>query len=350
MKRNALSVLAMLSLFVAVSGALAQDTAFTYQGRLSASGNVVTGIYDLKFTLFNSNSGGSVIAGPVTNSSVGITGGLFAVTLDFSNAAFTGPNRWLEIQARTNGAGSFTLLNPRQQVTPSPYAIAAGTLTGVLPGGALNGAYSNAVALTNGANNFDGDGSGLTALNASNLGSGTVPDTRLSNNIARTNQVWLLDGNLGTAPGAQFLGTRDYQPLELKVNSARALRLEPATNSPNLIGGYGGNSVSAGVRGAAIVAGGDPTTGANSVAANFSSIGGGFQNAIQSGATESIIAGGVANSIQLNALRSTIGGGENKQDSEGRASLNHRRRPVQRDSEQRGSGDDCRRLFWHRRH
>lgn len=47
----------------------------------------------------------------------------------------------------------------------------------------LGGIYSNAVIFNNAANSFSGDGTGLTALNASNLGSGTLPDTRLSANI-----------------------------------------------------------------------------------------------------------------------------------------------------------------------
>jgi hypothetical protein len=55
----------------------------------------------------------------------------------------------------------------------------------------------------------------------------------------------------GTTLG-DFLGTTDAQALELKVNGQRAFRLEPTTNSPNLIGGWSGNSVDAGVFGATI--------------------------------------------------------------------------------------------------
>ena len=58
-------------------------------------------------------------------------------------------------------------------------------------------------------------------------------------------------------PGAHFLGTTDYQPLELKVNNQRALRLEPNTNgAPNVIGGFEGNQVGAGVYAATIAGGG----------------------------------------------------------------------------------------------
>ncbi len=39
--------------------------------------------------------------------------------------------------------------------------------------------------------------------------------------------VWSLNGNSGTTPGTNFLGTTDNQALELKVNGQRALRIEP---------------------------------------------------------------------------------------------------------------------------
>ncbi len=50
---------------------------------------------------------------------------------------------------------------------------------------------------------------------------------------------WSLTGNSGTAPGMNFVGTTDNQALELRVNGARALRLEPGS-TPNVIGGLSG--------------------------------------------------------------------------------------------------------------
>lgn len=67
--------------------------------------------------------------------------------------------------------------------------------------------------------------------------------------------AWSLTGNAGTDPSANFLGTIDNVPLELRVNNERALRIEPpgsTTYSPNLIGGHTGNWVSPGVVGATI--------------------------------------------------------------------------------------------------
>jgi len=48
----------------------------------------------------------------------------------------------------------------------------------------------------------------------------------------------------------------DNQALELRVNNARALRIVPTTDTPNLIGGYGGNDVGAGLVGGTIGGGG----------------------------------------------------------------------------------------------
>jgi len=56
---------------------------------------------------------------------VGVSNGLFTVTLDFGGGVFTGQARWLEIAVRTNGSGAFTALQPRQELMPAPYALYA---------------------------------------------------------------------------------------------------------------------------------------------------------------------------------------------------------------------------------
>jgi hypothetical protein len=102
--------------------AFAQGTAFTYQGRLNDGANPANGSYDLRFALFDALTIGNQLASPITNSPVNVSNGLFTVTLDFGNQ-FPGPDRWLEIGVRTNEGGAFTSLNPRQPLTPAPYAI-----------------------------------------------------------------------------------------------------------------------------------------------------------------------------------------------------------------------------------
>ncbi len=115
---------------------------------------------------------------------------------------------------------------------------------------------------------------------------------------------WSLTGNSGTTPGTNFIGTTDDQALEFHVNGARALRLEPNADSPNVIGGYSGNNVSNGARGATIAGGGSDGL-VNQVTANYATIGGGSRNfASDSFAT---IGGGDRN-IASSGL-ATIGGG-----------------------------------------
>jgi hypothetical protein len=115
-----------LALFNA-SAALAQSTAFTYQGKLTDNGNPASGIYDLNFSLFDSPTVGSGTQQGTTLSltSVAVTNGVFAVQLDFGvcESCFNGAARYLEISVRPAGGSTFTTLAPRQALTASPYAI-----------------------------------------------------------------------------------------------------------------------------------------------------------------------------------------------------------------------------------
>src|SRR6266542_6856100 len=128
-----LSILACL----ANQASRGQSTSFTYQGRLTASGAAATGLYDFQFTLRDAPTGGSALAGTNTLAAVPVTNGLFTVLLDFGSAAFSGPDRWLEIAVRPGGGANFwTLLAPRQELARAPYAIqavSAASLLGTLP-------------------------------------------------------------------------------------------------------------------------------------------------------------------------------------------------------------------------
>ncbi len=133
----ALSALLLSTLTPQLSTVFAQGTAFTYQGRLNDGANPAGGIYDLQFTIYDS-AGAGVQQGPtLTNSPTGVTNGLFTVALDFGAGVFTGGDRWLEIGVRTNGGGAFIALSPRQKITPTPYAIMSGNLSGSLAAAAL---------------------------------------------------------------------------------------------------------------------------------------------------------------------------------------------------------------------
>jgi endosialidase-like protein len=135
-----------------------------------------------------------------------------------------------------------------------------------------------------------------------------------------TGADWSLDGNSGTT-GANFLGTTDDQPLNLRVNDARGLRLEPASNgtvqSPNVIGGIADNAVTAGVFAATIAGGGrrDPTDSstANRVTDNFGTVGGGANNragnlgSVGDDRAFATVGGGSSNTAS--GSEATVGGG-----------------------------------------
>ncbi len=101
-----------------------------------------------------------------------------------------------------------------------------------------------------------------------------------------TTAFWALAGNSGTTVGTNFIGTTDNVALEIKVNSARTLRIEPNATSPNLIGGSSANTVTSGIVGATIGGGGrttnDCSTGsapcANRVTDDYGTVGGGIGN------------------------------------------------------------------------
>src|SRR3989440_8259922 len=118
----AVAVIALAFLFAAAS-AFAQTSSFTYQGRLTDGGSAANGNYDVQFALFDSLSGWTQIGSTQTLNTVAVSNGIFTVGLDFGASSFTGANRFLEISARASGAGSFTLLTPRQPVTATPYAV-----------------------------------------------------------------------------------------------------------------------------------------------------------------------------------------------------------------------------------
>jgi hypothetical protein len=191
----AAALLLLSTLNLQLSTALAQGTAFTYQGQLNNYGSPANGSYDLAFTIYDStNINGNLIAGPLTNSAIAVSNGLFVVTLDFGGGVFSGPALWLEIGVRTNGGSNFITLSPRQPLTAVPYAVMANSasnllgtlpatqLTGALPvsqvSGVLPAAQLPTQVLTNHESavviggTFVGNGSSLTNINAANVAAG----------------------------------------------------------------------------------------------------------------------------------------------------------------------------------
>jgi hypothetical protein len=304
--------LALACSFTRFECAFAQGTLFTYQGQLLTTNGMANGLYDFTFALYNAASGGSQSGGTVQTNGVSVTNGTFTVPVDFGTGIFNGTAYWLQIGVRTNGAASFTPLSGRQPLTPAPYAVfaesvnAAG-LTGAVPSAGLSGNYSGAINLNNAGNNFSGNGSGLAGVNAAQL-----------NGLTSSN-FWQATGNAGTTAGVNYVGTRDAQPLELRVDDARALRVEPGNfyvgeglpAIPNIIGGSGGNFVAPASVGNFIGGGGEYLEGSTNFinGANYNVIVGGWNNHIINYTFEGSIGGGQNNTVA--ADQGTIGGGLN---------------------------------------
>lgn len=192
---------AVVGLLCSAVGVWAQSSTFIYQGQLSSNGIAATGLFDVRFALYDAATSGNPISFAITNSATGVTNGLFQAALTFGASAFDGSSRWLELGVRTNGStGAFTTLSPRQQITATPYAVRAANFSGTLASTNLTGKISdtnlsvNVALLTNNAvftrtvtaSNFVGNASGLTNLIATNL-VGNVSDTLLSSNVAFLN-------------------------------------------------------------------------------------------------------------------------------------------------------------------
>ncbi len=124
-ERGRKSLFVALTLVLIVTVAFAQNTSFTYQGKLSDTGMPASGSYDFQFKLFDTATVGTGTqqGGTLTVPAVQVIGSIFSVNLDFGAVVFPGGDRFLEIAVRPAGGGAFTPLSPRQQVTLTPYAI-----------------------------------------------------------------------------------------------------------------------------------------------------------------------------------------------------------------------------------
>lgn len=101
-------------------------TAITYQGELRQSGNPSNGQFDFRLRLYDAPTGGSLVGPQLTSDDVSVTGGTFALELDFGTSPIADRQHWLQIEVRPGAStGSYTLLSPRQKVTAAPQALFA---------------------------------------------------------------------------------------------------------------------------------------------------------------------------------------------------------------------------------
>lgn len=278
--------------------AIAQTTAFTYQGRLVEETGPAEGNYDLLLSLHDSLAEGSQVGSSLTNSNVAISNGVFTTSLDFG-MPFDGRPLWLEIAVRKAGEESFVPLAPRQAITPTPYALYAMAVSPT----SVTGAFTGAVVFTNAANIFGGDFTGrfagvgdlLENVNALTLGG------------LGTNNFWRTDGNAGTDPATNYLGTTDKRELNIRVNGITAVSIIPTRNSPSIVLGKESSVDDTFVSGSAILGGsGHSILSAEKTTENCS-IGGGYGNTVSGSGNN--ISGGIANYLRALTSGSTIGGG-----------------------------------------
>src|ERR1700742_4987130 len=104
----AFGFLLLAALIFQTSIAAAQGTAFTYQGKLNASGGAANGTYDFSFRLSSDALANNYVGSPYFVSGVVVTNGLFTATPDFGPGILTGSNYWLEVDVRTNNGGTYT--------------------------------------------------------------------------------------------------------------------------------------------------------------------------------------------------------------------------------------------------
>ncbi len=152
MKTVRLTIRVSAAMFVlSASGVTWADpigTAFTYQGYLTTASGPANGDYDFRFILYDDDVGG-VQQGPTlvydgvspNPPPITVVNGRFTIALDFGTGVFAGNARWLSVDVRATGVGPYFTLSPRQELTPTPYAIYAETA-----GAASNGVTGSGTA------------------------------------------------------------------------------------------------------------------------------------------------------------------------------------------------------------
>ncbi|NBC19101.1 MAG: hypothetical protein GVY18_17500 [Bacteroidetes bacterium] len=268
------------------------STAFTYQGYLEDGGAPADGAYDFRFTLYDDRDTGTLIAGPVTSSSVSVAEGLYDVQVDFGGAPGLWEGaRWLEVEARPSG-GSFTTLGPRTELLAVPRAQA---LPGLRTSPAADATWG---ASTNVEGGWAGNTitAGVVAATVSGGGSedsGTLYPNRVTDHY-------------GTVGGGQANRAGDDDGI---LHDARYGTVSGGAN--NTASGFGA-TISGGVGSTAsgqwaTVGGGT----ANAASADYATVGGGDGNAAS--VDYATVGGGSGNMAK--ADYATVGGGSGNEAS-----------------------------------
>ncbi len=264
-----------LSMSAAAAGgsiAPSSETAITYQGRLMKDGQPVNGHCDIRFSLWDTASGGNFLGQVVQKENFSIEQGLVMVTLDFGKAVFTGEPRWMQIELRCPaGQGSYVNLG-RMPLTAAPSALSLPGLWSQKVGGSYN--------LVGGSTeNWISEGA-----EGAVIGGGGNDNHR---NLV-TDAYGAVCGGAGNQAGNGLGTTQDAAYATVSGGLENQ-----ALGSGSTVGGGGWNGSS---------------QGGNQARATASTIGGGFSNLIYQSAAYATIGGGYRNQAQSG--RATIAGGE----------------------------------------
>ena len=230
------SLFLAIGIFATVN--MAQTTGFVYQGSLNSGGVVANGNHDFEFALFDAVSGGAQLGATITQSSVSVTNGIFAVSLDFGSQ-FPGAQRFLEIRVRPTGVGAFTPLTPRQPITSAPYAVKSlNSDTATTATNATNA--TNATTAVSFSGSLSGDVTGTQSATA--IATGAVTTAKLANNSVTNAKIVDVAGSkitglitAATIPGGSVTGA-----VADATNAVNATNATTATNATQL-GGIASN-------------------------------------------------------------------------------------------------------------
>ena len=234
-----LAVFALIGLTIC-SGAL--PAGYTYQGRLLDSGAPVSGQFDLQFSLYATQTGGTPLTPPEERLALTLEQGYFATSLDFGGALSMQGDLWLEIEIRPAGAVGYTRLAPRNPVMPAPRAALAYRIgTGGVDSAAIEDQSVTASDLAAGSIGSDELVAG--AIGPDDVADGAIGTAELPFDAVTADQIatnaveeaQIAPGAVGAqdiaenSVGTSELATGSVDTSELDTNSITAEKLQPAS-------------------------------------------------------------------------------------------------------------------------
>lgn len=231
--------LALIVLAICGRAVHAQSTNFSYQGQLTQANQPATGLFDMRFRLYDSGNSTTPIGSAVCIDNVTVADGRFTAMLDFGPQFRSTSDRFLEIDVRADtgltcaNTTGFTTLAPRQVVSPTPRATAASVANGLV---SPNGLVTNAVGVAN--TGFVGIGTTSPATSLHILTNAAGEGARIQGAIAGvSNQAYLSFYNGGatrvgyvgdgsTGDNAVFLDS-DAGDVVLNTAAGRVVNVTP---------------------------------------------------------------------------------------------------------------------------